>query len=648
VKNQGISESMGTEQSQNQAKGPGLSARGEEQAGVIFEMLIGKGYLDEQRLKHAKRVHSKLAGKQSLIQVLLDLKYITSEQLRESMSAGEINLKLGALLVELGLIGEHDLAAVIAGPKGPSSDKTLGEVLVESGLIEERSLLEVLSFQLGLPCRELEITRMDANLLRKTPATLCARHQFLPIDSIHGQVTVAFVDPLNPENLEAAEKAFGKVRQVLCSKSDFNTILKIVENEALFLKSGRYDENSADDVIKSIIAEAWKVGASDIYIEPMKDRIRVRFRLDGVLAHHKDFPAQMGPAINGALKAMAQAGTAEGERDRECRLEFQEPCSGTTLNIRACFFSTVWGETASLSLPGRKGLLLGLNGIGMYPKMLERFKSDALDAPLGLILVAGPKGSGKTSTLYSSLNYLESMATNIITAEDPVESLLDGITQHSIAASKELTLQESLEHVQRQDPDIMVLGEIRDRLCAKTCLQASLTGQKVLSTLAAEDCAAALIRLLGMNIEAFLLCSALVGVVSQRLLRRVCPTCSQDYIPEPADLRRLGYGAGETRGVTFKIGHGCPQCRFTGYSGQVGVFELLFLNEPIRDALLNRKTSSDLRRIGMETSGLVTLLEDAIVKAACGLTSLQEIFRCLPPSIKPRPINELKRLLGTE
>ncbi|MGC9195956.1 MAG: GspE/PulE family protein [Syntrophobacteraceae bacterium] len=648
MKNLDILESMATEQSQNRAKGPGLSAHGEEQAGVVFEMLIGKGYLDEQKLMHAKRVHSKLAGNQSLIQVLLDLKYITSEQLRESLSAGEVNLKLGALLVELGLIRDHDLATALARQKASSPGKTLGEVLVESGLIEERSLMEVLSFQLGLPCRELEIARMDANLLRKTSSTFCARHQFLPIERSHGQVTVAFVDPLNPESLEAAEKIFGKVRQVLCSKTDFSNILKILENEALLLKSGRYDENSAAGVVSGIIEEALKVGASAIHIEPMKDRLRVRFRLDGVLAHHKDFPAQMGPAMTSRLKAMTGTATAESEGDRECGLQFHDPRSATTLYVRACFSSTVWGEKTILRLPGSKGVLLGLNAIGMYPKMLERFKCDALDIPLGLILLAGPKGSGKTTTLYSAINYLESMATNILTVEDPVESFLDGITQHSITAQKNLTFEESVKQAQNQDADIMVIGEIRDRFCAQACIQASLTGQKVLSTLDAEDCAAGLMRLLGMNMEAFLLCSTLVCVVSQRLLRKVCAKCSQDYIPEPVDLRRLGYGGGETRGVAFKVGHGCPQCRFTGYSGQVGVFELLFLNEPIRDALLNRKTSSDIRRIAVETSGLVTLFEDGIMKAAGGLTSLQEIFRCLPPSIKPRPINELKRLLGTE
>ncbi len=648
MENQSVLKFMGTEQPAVRAEGPKTAPERTEQAGVIYEMLIGKGYLDEQKLKYARRVHSKLSGNKTLTQVLQELGYITAEQLQDTLSASKVNLKLGALLVELGLITDHDLETAFRLKKESDAPKTIGEVLVENGSIGEKSLLEVLSYQLGLSYCELEISRLDATLLRKVPSKWYALHQFLPVAREDGQVKVAFVDPLNRESVEAAEKIFGAVRQVLCSKSEFGQVLRALEHEAALLKANQPDEKSVVGMVNAILEEAASSGASDIHIEPMMDRIRVRFRLDGVLVPYKDLPLQMGPPVTSRLKIMAKADIAERRRHQDGRIQYEDARTGTTLDLRVSFYVTVWGENIVLRLLGRKGLLRPLSEIGMYPKMLDRYKFDALDFPCGVILVTGPTGSGKTSTLYSSINHLESMDTSIITVEDPVEYLIDGIAQCSIDSKIGLTFEESLKSVVRQDPDIIVIGEIRDRFSAETCIQASLTGHKVLSTFHTEDSIGGLIRLLNMNIEAFLISSTVVGVVAQRLLRRVCSRCAEDYVAQPSDMRRLGYSANDLKGVRFKLGRGCPECRFTGYKGRVGVFELLVLNEPVKDAVLNKKTAYDLRRISTETSGLITLLEDGIAKAANGTTSLQEVFRSLPRVAKPRPVHELRRLLGTE
>ncbi len=639
---------VGTDQSIIQAGGFEPVSGRKDQSGVIYEMLIQKGYLDEQQLNYAKRVHSKLTGDKTLTQVLQELKYITLEQLQDTLSESKINVKIGALLVELGLISNRDLDMAISLQKGSAVKKTIGEVLVEGGFIEERSLLEVLSYQLGLPYYELATSRLDAHLLRKVPPNWYALHQFLPVCSADGKVTVAFVDPLNRESLDTAEKAFGKVRQVLCSKSDFREVLGNIEREAALARLNLPDEQSVVGVVNGLFQEAISSNASDIHIEPMKDRIRVRFRLDGVLVHHRDLPLQMGPPITSRLKIMSRVDIAERRRHQGGRIEFEDARTGSSIDVRVSFFVTVWGEKTVLRLLGRKGLLLSLNEIGMYPKMLERFKFDALDIPSGVILITGPTGSGKTTTLYSSINHLESVDTSIITVEDPVEVLIDGIAQCSIDPKINLTFEESLKHVVRQDPDIIVIGEIRDRFSAETCIQASLTGHKVLSTFHTEDSIGGLIRLLNMNIEAFLISSTVVCVIAQRLLRKVCPKCAEDYLAQPSDLRRLGYTVNDVKGLKFKAGRGCSECRFTGYRGRVGVFELLVLNEPVKDAILNKKTSYDIRRISTETSGLITLLEDGIVKAANGVTTLQEVFRSLPRVGKPRPVLELRRLLGTE
>jgi type IV pilus assembly protein PilB len=300
-----------------------------------------------------------------------------------------------------------------------------------------------------------------------------------------------------------------------------------------------------------------------------------------------------------------------------------------------------------MRLLNKKGAILDIQQIGMAPRMLDRFVFDALDTPTGVMIITGPTGSGKTSTLYSCVNYLNNINTSIITAEDPVEYVIDGISQCSINQKIGVTFEETLRHIVRQDPDIIVLGEIRDTFSAETAIQAALTGHKVLTTFHTEDSIGGLIRLMNMQIEAFLISSTVVCVVAQRLLRLVCTSCAEPYIPSPAEYSRLGYTAGDLAGANFLIGRGCKDCRFTGFNGRTAIFELLVLNETVKDAILNNKSSADIRRISMETTGLVTLFEDGLVKAARGLVSIREVLRDLPRISRPRTLHELKRVLGS-
>jgi len=627
---------------------PQQAFESKEESGVIYKTLIEKGYLDEQKLDYAKRVHSKLTGDRTLAQVLQELKFITHEQLEETLSRNKIELRIGEFLVELGLITNDDLDRAIGLQKQSGVKKTIGEVLVENGFIEEPSLMEVLSYQLGLPYYELEISLLNTRLLRRVPPKLYSVHQFLPVGRVEGKVTVAFVDPMNRESLDAAQKAFGKIRPVICSKTDLHEIVHAIEREAAPAGTSEPDEKSVSEAVNSILEAGIESNASDIHIEPMKDRIRVRFRLDGVLVHQRDLPVRMGPPITSHLKIMAKADPAERQNHQDGRIEFKAPQTGVSLDLAASFFVTVWGEKTVLRVPGRKGVLLSLNETGMWPKMLDRFKFDALDIPGGIVLIAGPRGSGKTTTLYSCINYLENVNTSIITVENPVDHSIDGVAQCSIDPKMNLSFEQSIEHALRQDPDIIAIGEISDHFSAHTCIEASLSGHKALSTLHCEDSIVGLIHLLNLNVEAFLISSTLTCVVAQRLLRKLCPSCSEDYTPQPVDMRRLGYSANDMKGAGFKAGRGCSQCHFTGYSGRVGVFEMLVLNEPVRGAILDKKSSWDMRRIATETAGLTTLLEDGIMKAAKGITTLEEVWRYVPHAGKPRPVLELSRLLGAE
>jgi type IV pilus assembly protein PilB len=271
---------------------------------------------------------------------------------------------------------------------------------------------------------------------------------------------------------------------------------------------------------------------------------------------------------------------------------------------------------------------------------------EALDCPSGVVIITGPTGSGKTTTVYSCINYLNTPNTSIITAEEPVEYIINGIAQCSINPKINLTFEETLRHIVRQDPDVIVIGEIRDEYSAEVAVQAALTGHKVLTTFHTEDSIGGLIRLLNMDIDAFLISSTVVCVVAQRLLRRICPSCRRAYEPTPRDLIRIGWAPADLQGVEIYHGRGCSACDFTGYVGRVAVFELLVLNEAVRDALLERRTSHQIRQVSIENTGLVTLMEDGLIKVTKGLTTISEVLRCLPKLQKPRSYTTLRNLTG--
>ena len=395
-----------------------------------------------------------------------------------------------------------------------------------------------------------------------------------------------------------------------------------------------------------MILDALSNGASDIHIEPLKNRLRVRFRRDGVMEPYREFDLGIADTLCARIKIMAGAGVSDKRRHQDGRVRFEDPVSGQSSDLRASFYATLNGQKIVLRVLHRKAIRIDIRETGLAPRVLDRFLEEALDVPGGVILITGPTGSGKTTTLYGAVNYLNNEETSIVTAEDPVEYVVDGISQCSINTQLNITFEETLRHMVRQDPDVIVLGEIRDNFSAEAAIQAALTGHKVLTTFHTEDTIGGLLRLMNMDIETFLISSTVVSVLAQRLLRRVCPHCSQPYKPTPVELRKLGYTSNETTAGRFVSGKGCEHCRFTGYSGRVGVFELLVLNEDVKTAIRSAQSSSQIRRVSMETSGLVTLIEDGIAKAALGHTTIAEVLKNLPRMEKPRPIPELFRLTG--
>lgn len=623
-----------------------------EQVNVIIgNMLKRTGCVDDAYLAKCNRLLAKLGEDATLFNVLEKMGLADQTLLLDCVRQQQPDLPLGVLLVELGIVDRIQLRQALRLQEQGKFEQKIGEVLVSRRMIKERDLTRVLACQLGFVSAEPDINDCDPELLARLTLKSARSMGFLPVRFEGDEVVVAFLDPMNQEaRTEAARAVESSIVPVMTSPSTINAALSALERRReprAANDSRQAAEDSASGRVNKIIKAAVKEGASDIHIEPLRERVRVRLRIDGILREYMEFASEDLESVVSRLKIMAEADIVERRRHQDGRIEFEDPETGSMSDLRVSFYVTINGEAVVLRVLNQNNQVLEIGDIGMAPPILERFKRHALEAPSGVIIITGPTGSGKTSTLYSCVHHLNNETTSIITAEDPVEFQVDGITQCSVNHKLGRTFEESLRHVVRQDPDIIVLGEIRDASSADSAIQAALTGHKVLTTFHTEDCIGGLLRLMNMNIEAFLISSTVVCVIAQRLLRRVCPECRQSVEPDISDLQLLGCTPESVQGARFAQGDGCSTCHFTGYKGRVAVFESLVLSEAVREAILERKTSAQIRRISVETSGLVTLLEDGLVKAASGQTTLAEIRRTLPRLSKPRNLQELRRLTGS-
>jgi type IV pilus assembly protein PilB len=416
---------------QSDATGLGDTERkaGSNESGLeIAAMLVKSGHLAEEQLTYAQRVKAKLLSPRTLIAVMLELGFFTREQLQETLRTNIVSVKLGALLVELGYLKPAELGAALGIQRDGENGKMLGDILVEQRFIEEYTLAEVLAFQLGYPYLDLDPATIDRSLLARVPPHWIAQHSFIPVREENGRVLVAIADPLNMEGRKTAEKLFGAGTSFAIST------MKGIRDTVSSLKRGiiqgdstATDEHTVTGIVNSLFEEALKGGASDIHIEPMRNSLRVRFRRDGMLALYKDFAKELAQPVSSRIKVMAEADIAERRRHQDGRICYESAKSGVTLDMRVSFYVTIYGEKIVLRLLSKKGELLDLKEIGMPARMLERFTDDALDTPSGVLIITGPTGSGKTSTLYSCVHHLNDLNTSIVTAEEPVEYVIEGI-----------------------------------------------------------------------------------------------------------------------------------------------------------------------------------------------------------------------------
>ncbi|ACN17771.1 TapB [Desulforapulum autotrophicum HRM2] len=616
---------------------------GKQVSDQILAAFVKTGILSPVKAKTALRVKSKLSPGKTIVDVVKDLKYATSEQLKEVFRSSHLSLRIGDILVEFGYLTPERLRSALDIQK-TDIKKQLGQIIIEHQFMSESDFLDALSVQLGFPYVNLSVEDLDTELLNQAPIQWCRSNHFLPVRSKEDKVIVAFADPFDKASIDSARKLYGE--NLIIAISSPGSIEKYLDQliEGKTKSRPVIDENTAIGIVNTIISAAIQQGASDIHMEPMKNKLQVKFRIDGILVIYKEFPRDVMAMVTARIKVMSKANIAEKRRHQDGRMSFED--RGNTYDLRVSIYVAIFGEKIVLRVLNRIDQIIHIEDIGMQPKMLECYLRDVLSVPSGVLIITGPTGSGKTTTLYSCLNYIKKPELSIITAEDPVEYVMEGITQCSIDPNINLTYEETLRHVVRQDPDIIVIGEIRDNYSADVAVHAALTGHKVLTSFHTEDSISGLIRLMNMEIEAFLISSTVVCVLSQRLLRKVCRHCAQPYKPSSLELKLLGYAPQDIARYKFMKGTGCPACNYTGYKGRIPVFEMLVLNEYVREAILNHKSSYEIRKISIDTTNLVTLMEDAVSKAVVGITTLDEIFRCVPRLILPRPVPEINRLLG--
>ncbi|NUQ00005.1 MAG: type II secretion system ATPase GspE [Armatimonadetes bacterium] len=557
-----------------------------------------------------------------------------------STAAGE--RLLGEILIKRGVLKPNDLLEAIELQQQERSDRRLGEVLLALGHCRGSDLAAALAEQYGLPLRSLRESDLDPEVTRLLPAELAYRHQLLPLSLNQGTLTVAVADPLNLAALDDVRFVTGqRIEAVVADPEDIRQLVEehylheVMTGDAEAVEVLSDEDEDLGDVqsmarealvvrlVNLLLRQAIAERASDIHIEPFERDLKVRFRIDGVL---RDMPApakRYQAAITSRIKIMAELDIAERRLPQDGRIKVR--VEGREIDLRISTVPTLYGESVVMRLLDKETGLRGLSELGFPTATQKRFEQ-LLRTPYGIILATGPTGSGKTTTLYAALQMVNSPERKVITIEDPVEYQLGGVNQIHVRPKIGLTFAEGLRHILRQDPDVIMVGEIRDGETADIAIHAALTGHLVFSTLHTNDSSSAVARLLDMGAEPFLVASSVEGVLAQRLVRRLCPHCKEAYTPSGLELEDLGTMREWLQGVQLHRAVGCDICRGTGYMGRIGLYELLVVDETIKELIMQRAPSSEIKEAA-QRHGLVTLREEGWQKVLEGVTSVDEIQR---------------------
>jgi len=548
---------------------------------------------------------------------------------------------LEEVLVRIGLIDAEQMQE-IAQTAG-QGEKKLEEVLVEDGLISPHDLMRALSIQLKVPLIDLKRHTISPEILKLVPEELARKYNVLPLDVIGKSLALVMADAMDVGTIgDIAAVTRMRIEPMMGFPDEIREAIDrnyggggggeevtVVETPPDEEEEAKLEQLLAEEAqvpairtLNRLILQAIRSRASDIHITPQKDKLYIRYRVDGVLMDKTTLNMQIHDALLSRLKIMSNMNIAERRRPQDG--QYTVSVDGKNIDIRVACASTVYGEMAVLRILRKSASLLELTDLGFFPDIMKRYQQ-LLKLPFGMILLGGPTGSGKTTTLYASLNQLNSKERNIMTIEDPVEYHLPGINQFQVNPRADVSFANSLRAFMRLDPDIILVGEIRDTETAKIATQAALTGHLVFSSVHANDAVGILFRMQDLGVESYLICSSLAGTVAQRIVRRICPHCREAYEPPPEELTAYREEMDELPDKFYR-GIGCNLCGGTGYMGQCGVYELLTLTEAVKHLFLENATAVEIHKQAVR-DGMETLKHDAMHKVKEGITTIPEVLR---------------------
>ncbi len=565
-------------------------------------------------------------------------------------------VKLGEMLVRAGMISQEQLDEALESQK--SNGEKLGFNLIKLGYVKEDDITQLLSEQYGVPSINLRHFEIDETVINLIPSEVAQKYLVLPVNRTGATLTIAMADPTNVFAMddikfmtgynvepvvaseiairEAIEKYYGsqhalELKKVMDEMADADSeALEVLEEEEeldLNALEAATEEAPVVKLVNIILTDSIKKNASDIHIEPYEKDFRVRFRIDGVLYEIMHPPLKLKDAMTSRLKIMAKLDISEKRLPQDGRIKIKMKLGGKAkeMDYRVSVLPTLFGEKIVLRLLDKDNLMLDMTKLGFEPESLAKFERQILK-PYGMVLVTGPTGSGKTNTLYSSMQRVNTPETNIMTAEDPVEFNLHGINQVQTKESIGLNFAAALRAFLRQDPNIVLVGEIRDFETAEIAVKAALTGHLVLSTLHTNDAPSTINRLMNMGIEPFLVATSVNLICAQRLVRRICRECKEAIQMPTQALVDIGIAVEDAPGVQLYKGRGCGNCNNTGYRGRVGLYEVMEISEDIRELILSGASALELRRKSME-EGMISLRQSGLRKIQDGETSVEEVVR---------------------
>ena len=558
--------------------------------------------------------------------------------------ASPIRDRIGQVLLSEGLITEEQLARALVAQR--IAHVPLGTLLVNQGAIHEDRMTRVLSTHLEAPVADLQHLEVDPEIARLVPEEFARRNLVLPLRRENGHLDVAMSDPNNLAVLNDIRLITGlpvapfiaapsDILQNLTRIHDMHPRLNVAAqtlrdsrpqarfDRVMTLELANVTTNSpAVEIVNLLITQGLRDRASDIHIEPQKDYLRVRFRIDGVLQDMAHLPSSTGAALSSRVKIMAGMNIVERRRAQDGQISVN--VDGRELDVRVATIETIWGEKLVMRLLDRSRSLITLPQLGFAQGAYREYHR-LLHSPYGMMIVSGPTGSGKTTTLYASIHELDRQVRNIMTIEDPVEYMFENINQSQINKLADISFANGLRAILRQDPDIILVGEIRDRETAEIAVQSALTGHLVLSSLHATDAVGALLRFTDMGIEGFLIASSVIAIVAQRLVRKTCDACRVGYEPTPQDAE---FAASVGLPVPDELyrGQGCSRCNGTGYFDRIGVFEVLTIDDELKKLVIAKASHAEIMRAAI-AGGMIPLRADAWTKISAGVTTVSEVMR---------------------